>query len=441
MLQTACTKHQKIPEKSELMIEFLIGLHYKNLNWKIMLKVDMGSDINCISLGTFHKLFPHQQLTKSTLLLENYGNSPMSIIGKFKVFIWWKGKVFHQEFYVTNANSSPNLLSRDASFQMEVLQTCFTVTGKEIPSWTKQGNRYIESHVSQSTLNMPSTTLTCVSQSTLNMPTIISTSVSQWPLTREKILEVHTDIFDSLGTFPEEPYKFRLKENHVIARHAPRKVLIHLQDDFHAKIHDLVKHGVLEKVEHSTEWVNSFVIVEKDFSMDSWNIQTPNRKFKKRLRICLDPRDLREALKHEPYCSWSVDELIAKFHGCKVFSFIDIGYWMVPLHPESRPLTCMSIDIGRYQWTWLPVGINVTSDVFQKKLGEIFQNVQGLTGIADDMIIYRKSWEEHDVHFLNFLSVMRKNNLQLNDSILQFQLKEVSFLDTNGIPYDDQLLK
>ena len=50
----------------------------------------------------------------------------------------------------------------------------------------------------------------------------------------------------------------------------------------------------------------------------------------------------------------------------------------------------MSIDIGRYQWTQLPMGTNVASDVFQK-LDEIFQNVQGITGIADDMIIYGKS--------------------------------------------------
>ena len=72
------------------------------------------------------------------------------------------------------------------------------------------------------------------------------------------------------------------------------------------------------------------------------------------------------------------------------------------------------------------MGMNVTSNVFQKKLDEIFQNVQGVTGIADDMIIYGKSQEEHDVHFLNFLSIVRKNNLQLNASKLQFQLKEVS---------------
>ena len=107
------------------------------------------------------------------------------------------------------------------------------------------------------------------------------------------------------------------------------------------------------------------------------------------------------------------------------------GYWMVPLHPDSRPLTCMSIDIGRFQWTQIQMGMNVASNGFQKKLDEIFQNVQGVTGIVDDMIIYGKSINEHDIHFLNFLSIVRKNNLRLNASKLQFQLEEVSFFGHN----------
>ena len=92
------------------------------------------------------------------LILENYCNSPVSIIGKFKAFIQWKGKVFHEEFHVTNANSSPNLLSRDASFRMEVLQTCFNVTGKELPqlSQMKQGKHSIDTSVRKSPLTMHS---------------------------------------------------------------------------------------------------------------------------------------------------------------------------------------------------------------------------------------------------------------------------------------------
>ena len=60
------------------------------------------------------------------------------------------------------------------------------------------------------------------------------------------------------------------------------------------------------------------------------------------------------------------------------------------------------------------MGTVVASDVFQKKLDEILHNVPGVTGIADDMVIYGKSIKEHDKHFLSFLSMMRKNNLKLN---------------------------
>ena len=107
------------------------------------------------------------------------------------------------------------------------------------------------------------------------------------------------------------------------------------------------------------------------------------------------------------------------------------GYWMIRLHPDSRPLTCMLIDIGGFQWTWLPMGTIVAFDVFQEKLDEIFHNVPGVTGIADDMVTYGKSIEEHYKHFLNFLSIVRKNNLKLNALKLQFQLKEVSFFGHN----------
>ena len=57
MLQTISTKSLKVPEKSKLLLEFPIRLHYKDLNQKVLLKVDTGSDINCINLETFQRLF------------------------------------------------------------------------------------------------------------------------------------------------------------------------------------------------------------------------------------------------------------------------------------------------------------------------------------------------------------------------------------------------
>ena len=71
----------------------------------------------------------------------------------------------------------------------------------------------------------------------------------------------------------------------------------------------------------------------------------------KKLRICLDPRDLSEALEREPYYTWSIEEIMAKFHGMARFTIADFnkGYWMVELDSESRKDTMMALDIGGFQ--------------------------------------------------------------------------------------------
>ena len=115
-------------------------------------------------------------------------------------------------------------------------------------------------------------------------------------------------------------------------------------------------------------------------------------------------------------------EILGKFHGMTQFTITDFnkGYWMVELHPDSRKLMTMALDIGRFQWTRLPMGSIIAQDVFQQKLDAIFLSVPGITGIADDMIIFGKTDQEHDGNLLNFLEVCRKNNLTLNPEKMQF---------------------
>ena len=49
---------------------------------------------------------------------------------------------------------------------------------------------------------------------------------------------------------------------------------------------------------------------------------------------------------------------MGKFHGITRFMIADFnkGYWIVELDPESRKYTMMALDIGRFQWTQLPMG-------------------------------------------------------------------------------------
>ena len=269
------------------------------------------------------------------------------------------------------------------------------------------------------------------------------TSVSRLPLTKQDKLSQYSDCFEGIRCFPGDPYRFHLKPDYKPARHAPRKVPVHLEAAFKEEIDSLVRQGILEEVKEHTDWVNSYVIVEKD----TGNEHAPNHTVKKKLRICLDPRDLNEALEREPYHTRSVDEITAKLQGMTVFTIVDFkkGYWMVVLHPDSRKLTCMALPFGRFQWTCLPMGTVVAQDIFQSKLDAIFIGIEGVTGIADDMIIAGKDEMEHDRNFLPFMEKCMENNLTLNLEKIQFKQSQVSFYghiwSDNGISPDPKKIQ
>ena len=265
------------------------------------------------------------------------------------------------------------------------------------------------------------------------------TSVSRFPLTKQEVISQFSGCFEGIGHFPGDPYRFHLKPDYKLARHAPRKFPVHLEAAFKEEINSLVKQGILEEVKEHTDWVNSYVIVEKD----TGNQHAPNHTVKKKLRICLDPRDLNEALERKPYHTRSVDEITAKLQGMTVFTIVDFkkGYWMVVLHPDSRRLTCMALPFGRFQWTRLPMGTVVAQDIFQSKLDAIFIGMKGVTG----MIIAGKDEMEHDRNFPAFMEKCMENNLTLIVEKIQFKQSQVSFYghiwSENGISPDPKKIQ
>ena len=73
--------------------------------------------------------------------------------------------------------------------------------------------------------------------------------MSRLPLTKQDILSQYSGCFEGIGHFPGDLYKFHLKPDHKPARHAPRKVPVHLKEE----IESLVKQGILEEVKEHTD--------------------------------------------------------------------------------------------------------------------------------------------------------------------------------------------
>ena len=94
----------------------------------VMLKADTGANVNLLNSTTFDQTIGDRLiLQSSTLRMETYGSSRVEVLGKFHTFLRWKGRIFRQPFYVTSANSSPNLLSRDACYTLRVVRPCYSV--------------------------------------------------------------------------------------------------------------------------------------------------------------------------------------------------------------------------------------------------------------------------------------------------------------------------
>ena len=73
------------------------------------------------------------------------------------------------------------------------------------------------------------------------------------------------------------------------------------------------------------------------------------------------------------------------------------------------------------------MGTVVAQDIFQSKLDAIFIGMEGVTGIADDMVIAGKNKMEHDRNFLAFMEKCMENNLTLNSEKIRFKQTQVSF--------------
>ena len=262
-----------VPHANKHLIRFPIALEPMSLRRKgthtdsslstpsVLLKADTGADVNLINRKTFNQLFDSKVLTPTPIRMENYGNSTVKVLGMFHAFLRWKEKVYKQLFYITDCDRSPNLLSRDACYTLGVLKPCYTVERAPgaRPDAKPRKPRMAPKPTSRSDapklLHQHQTTNGGKLSDASRKQSISQNQLKDCPLTKQDILHVYSDVFTGIGKFPGPPYKFQLKDNAKPARHAPRKVPIHLQDAFHREIRNLEKLGILEETKDVTEWV------------------------------------------------------------------------------------------------------------------------------------------------------------------------------------------
>ena len=124
--------------KNQLLIQLPVSVNLEKVRKQteshptILLKIDTGADVNLLNSTTFDQVIGDRSILQpSTPKMENYSSSRIVVLGKFFEFVRWKEKIYRQPFFVTMANTSPNLLSRDACYALGVVKPCYTVEAVE----------------------------------------------------------------------------------------------------------------------------------------------------------------------------------------------------------------------------------------------------------------------------------------------------------------------
>ena len=73
-----------------------------------------------------------------------------------------------------------------------------------------------------------------------------------------------------------------------------------------------------------------------------------------------------------------------------------MGYYTVRLDFSSQKLCTIITPWGKYQYQRLPMGVNVSPDVFQEKMSKLMEGLEFVRTYLDDLLIISNgSFDDH----------------------------------------------
>ena len=197
-----------------------------------------------------------------------------------------------------------------------------------------------------------------------------------------------------------------------------RSYLLHnyIQRKVTKAVENLEAQGLIEKApaDQPTEWVSPIVAVPN-----------PNGS----VRLYVDTRVANTAIRRVRYLIPTVDDISLDLIEAKYFSKLDLNeaYHQLELEPASRGITAFSTHVGLYRYKRLIYGTNTAAEILQHTLQKCLQGIQGVKNLADDILVFGRTKEEHDRALNECLSKLAAKNLTLNPNKCQFLQQSLHF--------------
>ena len=191
-----------------------------------------------------------------------------------------------------------------------------------------------------------------------------------------------------------------------------------MYDAIKAEITHLYDDGLIRLCRYA-EWISNIVPVIKK-----------NRK----LKVCIDFRDLNKATPKDEYLMPIVDQLVDAALGHKIISFMDgnASYNQIFLAEEDIHKTAFRCPgtIGLYEWVVMTFGLKSAGAMYQRAMSYIFHDLIGwLVEIyIDDVVVKSKEIDDHIADLRKVFERTRKYGLKMNPTKCAFGVSAGQFL-------------
>ena len=159
------------------------------------------------------------------------------------------------------------------------------------------------------------------------------------------------------------------------------------------------------------------------------------KKNTKKLRLCIDYRELNEICKTDSWPIPNILDLLNRIGDKKprFFGIMDLtsGYHQAPMSEACKKLTAFVTAFGVFEWNRVPMGLKAAGSYFQRTMV-----TQVLTGLIfnicecylDDIITYGGSEEEFLTNLEAVFARLRQYNVTLNPAKCKFGMSEIEYV-------------